>query len=619
MRSLLLISALAGLTACNLCAEGEVCDNGGGGGGDGSSTDGPDGTDGSGGTIGVEYTDHCGIITGTEVWTAIDSPHRLSCNVQIEGGSVTIEAGADVRAGEGTSITVGDGDLGSSLFVEGTVSQPVVFSPEDPDGLPGSWSGILLAENTDAAAIRGARVINAGRNAAGAVTLRTSGDLRVEVSNTSIEGASGCGLEMRSGAGLSGASANITIEDTAGPPVCARSYNVHTVPAEGSSYSGAENYIQVSDNEMEESVTWENLGIPYGVLDTINVGRPIEPAILTIEAGTTVAFDENQGLELSTDGNASGLIANGTAAEPVTFTGLGSQEPGAWVGIVARQGVDLDNFILRHTIVDYAGLRKAAILVEDATLLADHLTVQNSYKAGVGLQRSGTFHEDSTHLVSVAHAQEPLYLTANAVGFIPQDGLQLDSDDDIYDFIKVVGTNNDVTRTQTWKNLGMYYFVQDADVEVNGSAVNPTTLTIDYGVKVYIDANRKIAFGRDGEASLVIGGSDCATSTEDPTEILGGANSAPGSWLGIQFFSNFNDDTSCIGNLIIDGATGTGAVRVSGTNGQPQVVHFDNVEINNLPDDSCPVWANTHGDAVITNSSTDHRLGWGPFEYCITP
>ena len=625
---MLFLALPSALVACTDCPSGdpdcdaadpsEAADGSDGGGGDGG--DGADGADGTGGTPG--FSEHCGVITTDEVWRPDANPHRLTCDVEIDGGSLTIEAGSVVQIDEGFGILVGELEQASSFFVNGTADSPVVFGPLDPDGLPGSWNGLRLAENTAEASIRGAIVRNGGKRSNGAISLVLSGDVTVELQDVTIEGSAGCGVELRSGKGLAGTSSGLQVSGTERAPACARAYNAHTLPGPdaGSSYQSDEvGYIEVSQSDVTESVTWEDLGLPYGVLDGLVVGRPTDPAVLTVLAGTTIAVDEDEGIELSTNGDASGFVAEGTSDAPVVLTALGAREPGAWVGIIAMRGVDPDQFVLRHTKIEYAGRRRAALMVQDATVLADHLTVQHSYTAGIGLQRTARFHDDSQNVVSLQHYQTPLYLDADAVGSIPFGGLLLDSDDDVYDVVRVTG-DNQIYRSATWRKLDLDYFVADS-IDVDGSSAAPAVLTLEPGVTLRMDASTIFAVGRTAQAGVVFGGADCATSSDDPVVIRGGASSAPGAWLGVHFYAFLDESLSCLGNFEVWGGGGTGSVRVTGTSPLRQDLTLRRVAINDTPTDKCPVWVNTYGEATILDSTTNHTLGWeGPGDLdCVTP
>ncbi len=94
--------------------------------------------------------------------------------------------------------------------------------------------------------------------------------------------------------------------------------------------------------------TWQNLNVPYLIMDKASVG---DGELLTIEAGATLVFDQDAGLEAY--GQASAIRAEGTATEPITFTG---KQPikGYWAGLHFNNSDGADN-ALRYVIVEYGG------------------------------------------------------------------------------------------------------------------------------------------------------------------------------------------------------------------------------------------------------------------------
>ena len=94
--------------------------------------------------------------------------------------------------------------------------------------------------------------------------------------------------------------------------------------------------------------TWQNLNVPYLIMDKASVG---DGELLTIEAGATLVFDQDAGLEAY--GQASAIRAEGTATEPITFTG---KQPikGYWAGLHFNDSDSADN-VLRYVIVEYGG------------------------------------------------------------------------------------------------------------------------------------------------------------------------------------------------------------------------------------------------------------------------
>ncbi|MBN1886907.1 MAG: hypothetical protein JW850_02920, partial [Thermoflexales bacterium] len=75
---------------------------------------------------------------------------------------------------------------------------------------------------------------------------------------------------------------------------------------------------------ITQSTTWDLASSPYTLTGTVTVNPGVT---LTIEAGVQVMGQS--GTELSVRG---GLVALGTAAQPITFTSVEDNNPGQWAG-----------------------------------------------------------------------------------------------------------------------------------------------------------------------------------------------------------------------------------------------------------------------------------------------
>ena len=97
------------------------------GGTTGGETTGDETTGGE--TTGVVGTgpEHCGTITSDETWTAALSPHVITCDVHLEGGTVTIEPGVEVRVESDLGLFVSEDGGTANLRVLGSADAPVRF------------------------------------------------------------------------------------------------------------------------------------------------------------------------------------------------------------------------------------------------------------------------------------------------------------------------------------------------------------------------------------------------------------------------------------------------------------------------------------------------------------
>lgn len=108
--------------------------------------------------------------------------------------------------------------------------------------------------------------------------------------------------------------------------------------------------------------TWTKTGSPYIVTDDVSVyGDSTNAAILTIQAGVEVRFDQGKGLIIGTDGNQGGLDATGAEDDLIRFT-ANAETPnqGYWQSIRFDSGTINTSTKLEYCIVEYAGYDQGA-------------------------------------------------------------------------------------------------------------------------------------------------------------------------------------------------------------------------------------------------------------------
>ena len=145
-------------------------------------------------------------------------------------------------------------------------------------------------------------------------------------------------------------------------------------------------------------------GSPYVASSSILVGFG---ATLTIEPGVVVEFAAGTGLTVGSASVGSGtLVARGTSAEPVRFTGSG-QQPGSWTrlhftdqavdSVLDTDGCYVSGSVLEHCIVEFGGGGvDAAVSAEESTPLLDNVAIRSSATNGF---QSRNFTSTPTDLV----------------------------------------------------------------------------------------------------------------------------------------------------------------------------------------------------------------------------
>ena len=113
--------------------------------------------------------------------------------------------------------------------------------------------------------------------------------------------------------------------------------------------------IWVPGDTIDFSATWPDAGVPYVVQGNLDVREavPADPiVVMTVDPGAELRFAEGARLRIG-DGGDAVLIAQGTLADPISFTSLDAATPLFWRGIDFDQGAD--GSVLDHVVVSYGG------------------------------------------------------------------------------------------------------------------------------------------------------------------------------------------------------------------------------------------------------------------------
>lgn len=491
-------------------------------------------------------TEHCGRISADEVWAAADSPHYVTCDVEIREATVQIEAGATVYMANGAGIEVGDTDAPGALEADGTADAPVLITPLAGD-VPGAWSGITVYREGDMA-LHHTTVHGAGRgtDTRYAANVHTIG-AEILLDEVVLSGSAAQGLVMTEGGSLDPDSAGLRVSGCGLWPVRTSADQAHTLPAEGSDYSGnRRDGVAVDGGDVSAAVTWEDLGVPYDVLKSIAFdGLAEAPAVFTIGPGTTLRFEQGAGFQLSRSQGESGLVVGETGGETVLFTTLGAEEPGWWTGISAYDGVQtLD---LRNARLEYAEGEEGAALYVDAAISArlEGVEIIDSGQIGAIFRDGASFDPASAGITIAASGSFPLGVDADQVHTIPDESFTNNE----RDAVLIYGTA--IPYAVSWINHGIPYVV-DGLIELEGVAAAPAVLTIAAGntLSFYPGAGISIAAGSNAAGLIAEGEANAPIVFTAESAELGGR------WAGIAAYNGTTAGSFRFSHAVIEWAGG---------------------------------------------------------------
>ena len=298
-------------------------------------------------------------------WQALNVPYFVRGDISITNSEFSIAPGATFLFDAEREFLIGSGSV---INIAGTEDAPITFSASQKT--PGWWKGIVIIGTTHPNNIMGHVVIEyAGRSAyhgstePANLTIARSVSTNmasVTLTNSVLRHSAGYGLFLHNNGRIQGSENNIYTENAEGP-VRAYASGVHYFDS-GSSYSGngANDYVWINGDTQNQSVTWQALDVPYGMMgeSTVNSGNFI------IQPGAEFSFDVNAGLILG--GDVSLSIA-GTAAEPIIFTAM-DKSPGWWKGVYVI-GTRQPNNKMEHVIIEYGGSSAWHSSVQPANLV----------------------------------------------------------------------------------------------------------------------------------------------------------------------------------------------------------------------------------------------------------
>jgi hypothetical protein len=436
---------------------------------------------------------------------------------------ITMEPGVKVIFSE----SVGLGFSADQVLVAaGTASDPILLTGAEQRR--GFWKGLgfdgtlKTDSRLDYVTVEYAGSTTAGndKDAAGVKLTSDSRGVRLSLTHTTIRESQGWGLWMGGSAVVSAFESNVFTKNTLGP-ACLNS-EVVGVLDDASTYTGNDrDQLVVKAYRLSKAATWAAIDVPY----FLETGLGVE-ADWTIAPGATLIMAKEAGLTIS--GNAAALIANGTAAKPIRFTGAASQR-GAWDGITFDGSNNTRN-VLANATVEYGG-----DTTHDKDAACVKLTADSS---GVQLKMSQTTLKESQGwgLYLTGSAVVPQFagntLTKNTLGPVSANS------DAIYQLLPTsTYSGNDVDRvviqgqwaskSVTWEDLKVPYLLEGS------LRPNNAVLTIAPGVTLIMAQAAWIEVAGNVNGFHAVG-----TSTKPIT--ITGLQKTAGYWESIVFDTTNN-------------------------------------------------------------------------------
>ena len=461
-----------------------------------------------------------GILTENTIWTLAGNPYQVDKYLDVPiGVTLTIEAGVVVENYYGPSASTNyNFDVEGRLVVNGTDILPVHFFP----GLDG-WSGIHITGQPGA--------INTGSSLSyvvleggGYTGSGTAANLLLQYAVVYVHH---CQFNHSPGDGILGDDASaqgvaniydssftnntgyaVNFEDGSVNPVLANL----TASGNGASLPYGGNLVVINDATLHGNHTWENMGLPYLILQTM-VGSD---GVLTIEPGVQVlAQPGNDALDVQGT-----LWAYGTASQVIHFDPADAASGWSGIAIMGTEGYPSAGGWFNHVSITKGGFTGGScdLYVTYGNATVTNSQLESSEDSGVCLDHGATLTMTDTQLTN---NQEYAMDVIDAGVFFTLDNLAASGN--MSDTIGVEGGTL-VGNNHTWSKSG----IDTYDLFYGAVTVATTgTLNIEPGVTVLFGETRDITV--HGTLTALGTASDPILFTvETPTP-------TPGLWAGMIF------------------------------------------------------------------------------------
>lgn len=304
--------------------------------------------------------------------------------------TLTLGPGVTLEFAAGTGLYFGYYGGSAGFVTEGTAADPVVLRSAVGDDR-GAWSGVGLYDNVLDASLAYTEIHHAGGAFLHAALQLEACEASLD--HVTITHAEENGFVLDNDATFAEGSVGLVVSssDQSGQ---SWAQGAASVPSVMSAYVGNDaDQILVKGGQITTSGTWAAIGVPWVIDNDVYLEGPgARAAVLTVAAGNTVRFASNAGLYVSYYGGPGGLIADGTEASPIAFTGPPGQDAGSWSGIGFYDNAADSSCRLSWVDVGFGGgaFLHGNVQVESARPTLSHVHLHDSEEYGLYLDDGGS-------------------------------------------------------------------------------------------------------------------------------------------------------------------------------------------------------------------------------------
>lgn len=301
-------------------------------------------------------------LTGTEAKArtiaAACPPVRVRGQYRIDGGTLTLEAGVELRFEEDAVLEVGR-DRPGAITIAGTPEQPVRLIADGEGG----WQGVRLHAQSTGSSLQHVEIANAGSTDQAALWIAAE---QLTVENITVRDAPALALEVVAERGP--ALLGVTLAGTStiarvSPSAAASLQELKLEPTA---------FVAISSGTIASTIEWPPN--PYRIEGVIRIEGDVErPGGLTLAPGASLYFTPEARIIVGGFGPGS-LSASASASNeapspdapggPIKLLAAQDSRAGAWSGIHVQ---DHGELILRNVELGHGGSRDEGVVIAEGT------------------------------------------------------------------------------------------------------------------------------------------------------------------------------------------------------------------------------------------------------------
>ena len=417
------------------------------------------------------------------------SPYSVQAELNIDGFTLAIEPGVEIKFAQNASMLVGYYKPGR-LMVRGTKEKPVKFTGR-------AWKGLHLQKDAAGSSLENLVLENAGTPEQAALSSDTHD---ATLNGLTFTGAKKTALDLRNlERPLKGLTAIDLTQGSADP-----SELIHASMATAGVFGAGNQFppgaIIWLHGALDSDVTLTNPGATYRIAEPVNIDpQEGKTAGLTLKEGVTIELGETAALNFGYYHGPAGLKIQGTKEKPVTITRFGedkAQTPSGGLQLYAGARAPEIDFL----VIEYAGGVDKAALTHFETRGLGKLTNSTfrhlkgeAIRVDASNERFAAFDNNTFDDVGDAALRVPLEL-AHGLG----------ANNKFTDKARVT-LFSETKKDTTLENIGAPYLVE-GELNVNGAETKSATLTIASGTTLLFNDQGKLSVSYYAPAKLVAKG-----------------------------------------------------------------------------------------------------------------